>query len=454
MRATRATTDDTEQSAREGEAAKSAGLGRSRPDLLSVLGLWVPAIVLLANIVLWLSTVQGMGGPEVLVRRADFVSGLTGATLIHDGNGQRLYDLQTQHNAQAEIFKPYLILGPDDLLPYNHLPFEALAISPLIGLAYPFILLVWSLVMAVALGLALWVLSKALPIAGQAGLIAVLAACSFQPVIRSFTLGQNSPLVLLGLCSLFAYSRKGNEVWAGASLLLVALKPQILPVVLLFLLLQGRWKTVGAFVAFLAALCIVIMPLLGPTWPVDYAKLLLGVANWGNVAAIDPAIMHNWRGFATNLFSGWAPALATPLFALLSLASVGLLVYVWFRIPRHDSSAIASTANQEFFDLMWALVVIIALLTSLHLNPHDLTLLILPGWIIVAYVVSGRWDPSLSHLWLWILWLEYALVPLTFFLVPVSNPALQTIPDILLMASAALLLTFQLTRGKLKWQEA
>ena len=176
----------------------------------------------------------------------------------------------------------------------------------------------------------------------------------------------------------------------------------------------------------------------------DYAKLLLGVANWGNVAAIDPAIMHNWRGFATNLFSGWAPALATPLFALLSLASVGLLVYVWFRVPRHRASAIDSTADQETFDLMWALAAIIALLTSLHLNPHDLTLLIFPGWIIAAYVVSGRWDPSLSRLWLWILWLEYALVPLTFFLVPLSNPALQTIPDILLMAFAAIQLARQL----------
>ena len=86
--------------------------GKSRRSLLSVLGLWVPAIVLLANITLWVSTVQGMGGPEVLVRRTDFVSGLTGATLIRDGNGQNLYDLQTQHNAQAEIFKPYLILAP------------------------------------------------------------------------------------------------------------------------------------------------------------------------------------------------------------------------------------------------------------------------------------------------------------------------------------------------------
>ena len=73
------------------------------------------------------------------------------------------------------------------------------------------------------------------------------------------------------------------------------------------------------------------MAMLGPTWPLDYARLLLGVANWRDTGAIDPAIMHNWRGLLTNLLGGVAPALVTPLFILLSLASLALVWWVWDR---------------------------------------------------------------------------------------------------------------------------
>ena len=58
------------------------------------------------------------------------------------------------------------------------------------------------------------------------------------------------------------------------------------------------------------------MPLMGLGWPIDYAELLVGVAGWGSTGAIDPAIMHNWRGFLTNLLGGTAPGLVTPLFIL------------------------------------------------------------------------------------------------------------------------------------------
>ena len=53
-------------------------------------------------------------------------------------------------------------------------------------------------------------------------------------------LGQNSAFVLLGFSGLFFSFKREREGWAAASLLLVALKPQVLPAVVLLLILQGR----------------------------------------------------------------------------------------------------------------------------------------------------------------------------------------------------------------------
>jgi hypothetical protein len=382
--------------------------------MLRLLAFVLPALVLAINIVMWATTVSAMGGPEVLARRADFVSNLTGATLISEGKGGQLYDLATQHDAQVQIFAPYISLGPNDLLPYNHLPFEAMLVSPLIGLPYPLILLIWSLAMLAALAFALWLMSKTLPVAGQAGLMLLLAVCSYQPLIRSFVLGQNSPLALLGLCGLFVALRNGREGWAGAALVLVALKPQILPVILLVVLLQRHWKALATFVALMTGLSVAVMPLLGVGWPVEYAKLLLGVASWKDTGAIDPGIMANWRGLATHLF-GWLPGTVTPLFVLLSALSVLALVWVWLR-----------SRNTPHWngDLFWALGSVVALLTSLHLNPHDLTLLIFPAWIMSAWALSREVEQDAKVRWLALLWAGYAVAlvgpPLPFVLLNVG----------------------------------
>jgi hypothetical protein len=94
------------------------------------------------------------------------------------------------------------------------------------------------------------------------------------------------------------------------------------------------------------------------------------------------------------------------------------------------------------FDLLWALAGIAAILTSLHLNPHDLTLLVFPAWIIGGYATSGMWGRGFSRLWVAILTLGYVLAP--FIL---TNSVQVVIPSVLLMAVAVILLVDRLSRG-------
>lgn len=394
--------------------------------------------LLAAYLILWVGTVRQQGGPEGYVRITDFVSTLTGARIIRDGDGALLYDLPTQRNAQNRVREPYLPPLDTDILPYNHLPFEALLVSLLVDMPYPLAFGLWTLVAGMAIGAALGLMDGVLPLPRPAGWVLSLAACSYYPLVRGLMLGQNSALVLLGLCGLYVALRKGSERWAGAALLLVALKPQALPVVGLLLLVERRWKTLAIFAGLLTALSLAAMTVLGPGWPLQYAGLLLGVAGWDNPEAINPAIMHNWRGFTTNLFGSWAQALVSPLFILLTIISIAAALWAWTRPTptTHNSQLITHNSRS---DLGWALAGIVSVLVSLHLNPHDLTLLIFPAWILSAYAITGRFGERLSTLWLALLWIGYAIAALVL-----GAPMVMVVPSVLLMAVGAGLLIKQL----------
>jgi hypothetical protein len=418
----------------------------TRSGLTRKLALLVPMALLLLFLADWAVTIRQVGGLEMVVRRSDFLSTLTGAQVIYEGSGTRLYDLQAQHEAQKQILAPYFALDDSSVLPYNHLPFEALLITPLMGLPSTLVFAVWLLLMAAAVGVSLLVMQAALPAPRIVVPELVLATISYQPLVRAFVLGQNSPMVLLGICGTYAALKSGRQGWAGAALLLVALKPQILPVVLLLLLIDRRWKTLAVFAGLLAALCGVTMPLIGAQWPLDYLRLLLRVANWQDTGAIDPAIMHNWRGFATNLVGGTTPALVTPWSVSLTVASVGVLVWA-ARRPRmeepgaRESRGTSGTAIQ--IDLLWALTGVVAVLAAPHLNPHDLTLLIFPGWIAGTYAASRVWSRRVSNRWLFLLWADYVLLPLGFYIAGPERTGLSVVPSVGLMSAAAYLLARQ-----------
>jgi hypothetical protein len=449
---------ENEQNA-SGESERAANPGGW--TFLQKLAIAVSVALIIGYLLLWAQNVQATGGPQGYIRGnaergpVDFISTLTGALVIREGKAGQLYNLDVQRDAQNDIFDGYRpALSTSEILPYNHMPFEAMLVAPFMDLPYPIVFALWTLLCGVAVGMSLGLMDGALPVARPVGWVMSMAACSYLPLIRGLMLGQNSALVLLGLCGLYASLKRGYDGWAGAALVLVALKPQILPAVLLLLVLQRHWKAMGIFVSVMVGMTLAAMPLLGITWPVDYVKLLVGVAGWGSTGAIDPAIMHNWRGLLTNLLGDVAPALVTPLFILLSLASLALIWWVWDRSrpkPAPDDEyeeEYEDDAHRGYLprrDLLWALTGIMAVLTSLHLNPHDLTLLVFPAWIIGAYATSGLWSKGLSRMWLALLTAGYLIAPLTL-----TNPTTVVIPSVLLMATASGLLALQLAGSKVQ----
>jgi hypothetical protein len=435
-----------------GEAADSSGWTFPRKIAIAL-----ALALVIGYLVLWAQNVQQSGGPDGYIRGTegrgpvDFISQLTGALVVHEGNGARLYDLDIQRDAQNRIFAGYRpALTTAQILPFNHVPFEALLLAPLMDLPYPLVFALWTLLSGVAVGMSLGMLDGSIPVARPVGWVMSLAACSYLPLIRGLMLGQNSALVLLGLVGLYVALKRGQYGWAGAWLALVALKPQVLPVVLLAVVLMGYWRTLAAFAGIALSLTVLAMPVLGTGWPVEYGRLLLGVANWGSTAAIDPGIMHNWRGFFANLLGSGGDGLVLTLFVVMSLVSAGLVVWVWVRLrsrPVEDEEDDGTEPEYYSFrprhDLFWALVGVVAVLTSLHLNPHDLTLLIFPAWIVGAYATSGRWNGLVSRVALALLWAGYAAGIGTLV-----SPRAVVIPSVLIMVGVAALLGWRVTASR------
>jgi hypothetical protein len=217
-----------------------------------------------------------------------------------------------------------------------------------------------------------------------------------------------------------------------------------MPLVLAALALDRRWRALASFAALGTALSLAVMPLLGTGWPLGYARLLLNVAGWDRSGVINPRIMHNWRGLATNLATAahWPPALATALYVGLTVGSLALVGSVWWRRRQFVARPAAAThdASRRGSDYAWALTGLVAVLASPHLNPHDLALLLFPAWIVGVYATSGNWSAGWSRLWLGLLWTAYVL-PLSLYVG--ENPALAVVPSVLLLATASTLLAWR-----------
>ena len=399
------------------------------------------ALLTLGQGLLWYGSVKSRASLDAYASGIDFTATLTGAQIIRDGDGARLYDLDVQRAAQRVLLAPYSAnqaapADSDTVLPYIHPPFEALLTAPLMGLPPGTLYLLWIGVIGLALVGSVLLLARTLPLVGESRWLMLAAICAYAPMHQVLLLGQSSPLVLLGLCGAYAGLKRGRDGWAGVALALMVVKPQMLLVVGVVLLLQLRWRPLVVCGSIIAGLTIAAMPILGLLWPLRYAQFLAGIGSWSGNHNEYPSIMHNWRGLIFHFAGGASSSVAGFLIAGLTAASLGALLWVWWR---------GAAARSGVADLLWALACVIAILAAPHLYIHDLTLLIFPAWIVVWWLQAHGWPRPLTQVWLAIIWGGFAFMQIF----PFRSEAflwLPTVPDTLLIVAATALLTWQALR--------
>lgn len=292
--------------------------------------------------------------------------------MLLDGHGHQLYDVNLQRQYQAAY------AGRIGTL-YIHPPFESMLYVVVAWLPLGRAYLLWTLLSLAFLAAAACRLAKD-ALRAWDWRILLAASLTFVPLLLCLLQGQDSLLLLLLLVLAFTDLRRDHVFSAGCWLGLALFKFQlVLPLTLVLVLTEGRGRRIALAKGFsLLALALAGLSAAISGWSVFivYPKFLLHLQSQ-TFAGIGPQAMANFRGLAYMLFHHDRSPRAVAFLSVLSAAALGKALMEWKHVG--SASGLAPvTETQDEFDLGFANTVLFALLVSFHLNPHDLSLLLLP----------------------------------------------------------------------------
>ncbi len=296
--------------------------------------------------------------------------------MLLEGHGRQLYDAELQRQYQARY------AGRIGTL-YIHPPFETIVYLTVAWLPLKQAYLLWCLLNFGFLALAAWT-------AGREGFLPfdwrllLLASLTFVPVLLCFMQGQDSLLLLLLETLAFAALRRKRAWAAGCWLGFGLFKFQlVLPMAMVFAMRRSRSRFLQGFVLValaLAGLCAVVSG-----WSVfaAYPSFLLTLQGQ-RFAGVVPQAMANFRGLTVLILGNRSP-FTVSVIALLSVAALLATVFAWPETgPVSDQGQSHAHAGQGQCDPGFATASLFALLVSYHLNPHDLSLLLLPMALLLG----------------------------------------------------------------------
>jgi hypothetical protein len=311
----------------------------------------------------------------------DFPDFYCAARMLAEGHGHQLYDAAVQRQYQARY------AGRVGTL-YIHPPFEAVLYLTVAWLPLRRAYLLWLFLSLALLATGVHRLANEELLPGDWRL-ALAASLTFVPALLCLVQGQDSLLLLLLVVLAFAALRNGRAFAAGCWLGLGLFKFQlVLPLVLVLVLTQSRSARTGLTKGFgLVAMALAGLSAAICGWSVfaAYPSFLQHLSTQA-FAGINPQAMANFRGLAYFFFhrdrSPWTIAAVS----ILSVAALIKTLTGWRRARLGALTPAAETPHN--FDLAFADTMLFALLVSYHLNPHDLSLLLLP-MVLLSHNAAG-----------------------------------------------------------------
>lgn len=299
---------------------------------------------------------------ELSVKKADYIVFYAAAKLILAGHGGALYDFRVLARTERAVVSPYTLRY--GVLPFIYPPYFAVVFVPLALLPYTASFLVWLAANVAMLAASLRALVRYARLRREDGLLFVLAAVSFLPVLVCLIQGQTSILILASLTAGFFALRAGRDWTAGLCLALALTKPPYLVPLILMLAVRGRWRAAGGFVAGFAALVLLPPLLLGTGVDSAYLRTLQEATAWHSQFGYGPRTNESLLGSLQLLLPA---GIATP-------AAVGLDLLLL-------AGLVVASRRASDLDVPYALAVLVGLLISPHVLIHDLALVILPAGI-------------------------------------------------------------------------
>ena len=339
--------------------------------------------------------------PHTGLYGGDFLHEWLGGYVTRAGDYSRFYDVEyvqaIQHDPQIVGFK----WDEDKYLPLVYPPFYYLIVSPLSQLPLYTGTWIWAFLMVGFLvGTAVLLERFAIRQFGKSTVWLFPSMLLFLPVIENFTTSQKGTLCLFILTATFLLVNSDKSFLAGAVFGLLAFKPQLTLVIGLAMLLKKDWRFVlgGATTGLvLAGLSLVL------GWEVclQYARFSSGATTYIQTAGYDLHKSHCLDGFFTLLAGPASFGLArfaTLVSVLFTLVLLGFLLRGRLR------------PGTSIFAFQFSGLVLATVLLSPHLFTYDLTMLILPMFLVVGHIVYGDTDLGKERTHMkWIVGTLYAL---------------------------------------------
>lgn len=341
--------------------------------------------------------------PDIILW-SDFVSFWTGATLVRDGAGPALFDMETQRAIQVELRRQLatdLSLHGSVHNPYHSPPPLALLFVPLTALPYDWAYLVWWGMSLLALVVAVAIPWREHP-QRWTGTAAVL---TMGGVAITLIEGQVNTLFLLAMSLGLRCLMSQRPSLGGALFGLLWLKPQYALLFALVFLVKGRWRELAGMAATGLGLAAVALMMVGPAGIAHYLTVLNEIGSFYPPAAslISPEAMINWRSILMHLWPGIPEA--SGYLAMMGLGLMtGLVSLLVWRGPWDPTS--------PRFGRQMLVVTIATLLASPHSHAHGTVLLLAPLALTLAHPTA---DGRFALLWPALLILGYLLSIVTFW---------------------------------------
>lgn len=306
------------------------------------------AIFAVFGVIFWLQL--GITGR---LQGLDFTSFYATSKVLLTQGPAHVYELAAQQQAQAGLLpgsRPFL---PDLYPPYWVLVRFWLALLPLTW-AY----LAWGVLSIAASAASLILLAR------TAGFESwrswpMLAAAGFAPLVVNLVQGQSVAFVLLGVALSLWFRNRGWELAAGAAISLVLVKPQVGILLLGLLLIKPSARALLGFASAVVAQLMASLAVFGTGGVRAWARLLSGEGG---------TFFRPWLSLRSPLvaagLAGWEQYLV-----LAALAAGLLAAIVVARLNLSQSFAVATAGS---------------LLVAPHVNIHDLSLLLMPGLLLLS----------------------------------------------------------------------
>lgn len=310
-------------------------------------------------------------GVDTLVT-SDFAVFRAGSSIVLAGGDP--YDVAAQEAAMREVLGVAREGGHLGFLlpPHGAMLFAPFAWAPL-GVAFG----LFAFLSAVLLARLVLVLAD---LARADVRVVALVVLALGPVHATFRLGQLAIVCALLLAELVRAVRDGNDVVAGVALGLLSLKPQFVPVALVFLAGTARWRALavaaGTFVVIALPSLVVLGPNAWPRWVTELGALE------NAFAVATPPYMVSFRGvLARALGDPERRALASTLAGAVFVLVLGLS----FGLGRgHRARPLRALALALAFGLFF----------SPHLFFHDLL-----AWTVPVALARGAAGPDARRAW-------------------------------------------------------